>query len=130
MYLIRQLKKNGEITRDMIPNLNSGGCAVYAAAVGKRLKELGLEVWAIYGEGYFHFKIQFKYNGRIYTHDSDSTERVSTLPRYYEKMSIEKCASEAANPSLWNSYFDRRTGIPVIKDNVKTLLSDSALGIG
>ena len=130
MQLLRQLRALGKATQDQLPNLNYGGCAVYASHVGRRLAELGIDVWCVYAEsfwggGYSHVLLQFNYKGRTYTHDSDNTT-VGTDPNY-NKMSLAKCVSEARKPSLWNSSFNRKSGIPTIRNNVKHFLSDKAL---
>jgi hypothetical protein len=44
MKLIKQLKTLGKQTLDIIPEINSGGCCVFAAVVARRLDNLGIEV--------------------------------------------------------------------------------------
>lgn len=111
MQLIEQLRVLGTETENAIPELNSGGCCVYAAAVAKRLQRLGVPVWGVAsdqyrranvnvarlrnkpktmsewnsaGVGFNHVLIQFVHDGKIWTHDSGTTtdDKLSSDPNF------------------------------------------------
>lgn len=103
--LIQRLRNLGAAAERALPNLNRGGCGVYAAAVALRLEELGIPSecvvpawnvssvaeargnlnhnggvntardWAEAGVCWYHVGVRFKHGGRWYTHDSQATRQ-------------------------------------------------------
>ena len=107
MSLIETLNKLGNRINRWYPDVNHGGCCVYASIVGEELRERGIEVRVIVAaweakknidkarksvnnihqknewnaeDIYFnHVGIEFKYKGRTYHYDTDGVNPKSKM---------------------------------------------------
>ena len=105
MDLIKSLNELGERINRWYPAVNSGGCCVYAAEVGKELLRRGIETriivaawgarshldkvrpklnntnqkaeWNDKDVWFNHVGVEFKYKGKVYHYDSDGVHRKS-----------------------------------------------------
>lgn len=165
MQIPRQLSALGADMNERIDALNAGGCAVYASHVAARLHRLGVPVWGVVsmawgGDGvnlntirvnakprtvydwnaagvdFNHVLIQFVHDGRIWTHDSNTTvpkalEHESTCyGRIVEgAMTVRELQTIASKQEGWNRCFHRESGIPEIRSGVRRHLSLRALEV-
>lgn len=155
--LVESLKSCGRMVLEHAPEVNHGGCGVYAAKVAMALQDRGIEVWGVIssplrnddlnivrnesnprtvrqwndaGVIFNHVLVQFEHRGRIYTHDARNTsagklKREPTFgglicPGY---LTVPEMVTLAAHPKGWNSAFDRKAGIPVIKKAIRRFLN-------
>ena len=117
MSVVEQLEALGESVKGQLPWVNHGGCAVYAAAVARRLLENGInscgivagdlgsvhidlddlrtrmhpknmEEWINNGVFFAHVMVRFDLDGKTYTHWSDVT--TSEPVRYYKSYPVMK----------------------------------------
>lgn len=99
--LIEKLKAVSYKANSQVDNINNGGCAVMAALVGKELEKLGVEVegiapwsnpskarvnsgkshkahpmwWECNGVCFEHVALRFKFEGKMYTYDTDKLHK-------------------------------------------------------
>jgi hypothetical protein len=98
--IIARLRACGADVTSRVPEVNKGGCGVYAAKVAMALEDAGLTVWAVVssalrdddlnvvrnesrpytlnqwnGAGVYmsHVLVQFEHRGRVWTHDARNT---------------------------------------------------------
>lgn len=148
MNLIEQLRLLGDDTESKCPDLNYGGCGVYAALVGRRLIELGVrsvrsrvsgfnwwgqpmprnlgQSWMDESFSLTHVALTFAWDGTLWTHDSQRTmpglpKKLMGAPVYEGALTIGKTI-RLANTGHWNEQFDRPSGISLIKHNIERYL--------
>jgi len=142
MNLIDTLRDVGRDTLSEFSTINWGGCCVYAAVVAAWLQEHDITTWGLVadkkqspsavdsarpkdplfvsnwndnGITFFHVMVQFEHEGKVWTHDTESTidnelecKAVTQFsnkicPGYLEVAELVSLASD----SHWNSQFDR-----------------------
>lgn len=134
IYLTRQLEILGRYTARKIPNLNAGGCCVYAAHVANRISDLNIPTWGVASSGFGHVMVRFKHENRTYTHDTSRTiygrvvnEFLLQEPLMKKIFLPHQLMDMADDTSQWSAAFNRRKYMGEIIDCVDKFLSDEAL---
>lgn len=150
--LERTLTSFADRMKELHPNMNYGGCAVFAVHMAKRLEKvvptriklfswdkwdldvirptlsnpLDIDEWAKHVECFCHLVVEFDHNGQTYHYDTDGLRLATTSWRgdYLADghFTIEEVSSFTAAQNLWNSMFDRAQ-IPAVKRRVKNLFA-------
>lgn len=146
MSIIKKLKKVADEVIQNEPWVNYGGCCVYAAKVGRALKDLGYEVRVIHpgvkaerdkpeikcqdkaelelGVDFYHIGLAVKSGGRWYTHDAEITRKglcvfsPDALPVSRTYLTVEQAEAFAKRRDFWNPKYKRRTGNKIISQAV------------
>lgn len=153
MSIIKKLRKVGNSVFRDIPNVNYGGCCVYAAKIGKELEKMGYDVRVVFrkhgnvkknnpqikcplraeeeiGVDFYHVGLAVKSGGKWYTHDAEATHKglkvfgEDRLPVAKTYLTVEQAESFASKAEFWNTRYPRLDGKKAIQRAIKQHLKD------